>query len=143
MLCTCCAHVVHVVGPPALASVLYKYCLLCLVLCLTTCIYMYMYMYMMWGELASHKRTLTHHPSSQGCGHPGVPCHICLFVWAMVGWVTLPFFSFCFLQPSVPCTCVSMYIHVHVYCDILNSIIIVIHDTQYKAWIMHVVVYIL
>ena len=26
-------------------------------------------------------------------GHPGVPCYIYLFVWAMVGWVTLPFFS--------------------------------------------------
>ena len=25
-------------------------------------------------------------------------CYICLFVWAMVGWVTLPFFSFCFLK---------------------------------------------
>ena len=47
-------------------------------------------------------------------GHPGVPCYICLFVWAMVGWVTLPFFSFYFLIKLVcyahvfPC----MYIHV-------------------------------
>ena len=30
-------------------------------------------------------------------GHPGVPSYICLFVWAMVGWVTSPFFSFLFL----------------------------------------------
>ena len=36
-----------------------------------------------------------------------------LFVWAMVGWVTLPFFSFSFLKASVlctmSCTCISMY----------------------------------
>ena len=25
---------------------------------------------------------------------------LCLFVWAMVGWVTSPFFSFCFLKAS-------------------------------------------
>ena len=31
-------------------------------------------------------------------GHPGVPSYICLFVWAMVGWVTLPFCSFLFLS---------------------------------------------
>ena len=36
----------------------------------------------------------------------------CLFVWAMVGWVTSPFFSFYFLKASVirTCTCISMYI---------------------------------
>ena len=30
-----------------------------------------------------------------------------MFVWAMVGWVTLPF---CFLKASVLCTCISVYI---------------------------------
>ena len=29
--------------------------------------------------------------------HVHVPSYICLFVWAMVGWGTLPFFSFLFL----------------------------------------------
>ena len=46
-------------------------------------------------------------------GHPGVPSYICLFVWAMVGWVTLPLFSFCFLKTGVLCTCISMHAHVH------------------------------
>ena len=38
-----------------------------------------------------------------------------LFVWAMVGWVTSPFFSFLFLKArlSVLCTCISMYIHLY------------------------------
>ena len=35
-----------------------------------------------------------------------------LFVWAVVGWVTLPFFYFCFLKASVLCTCISMYVYV-------------------------------
>ena len=49
-------------------------------------------------------------------GHPGVPCYTCLFVWAMVGWITLPFFSFCFLKASVLCICIiHMYFHVCVY----------------------------
>ena len=64
-----------------------------------------------WGELASHKRSLTHPPSSQGWASR---CHllhtfVCL---GMVGWVTLPFFSFCFLNASVLCTCISMYIYI-------------------------------
>ena len=46
--------------------------------------------------------------------HPGVPSYICLFVWAMVGWVTLPFFSF-FLKAGVPCTCISMHACTCVY----------------------------
>ena len=54
------------------------------------------------GELAIHKRYLTHHPR----------WHPYMFVWAMVGWITLPFFSFCFLKASVLYTCISMYIRV-------------------------------
>ena len=37
-----------------------------------------------WGELASHKKSLTHQPSSQGWA--------CLFVWVMVGGVTVLIF---------------------------------------------------
>ena len=39
---------------------------------MSVCLYMYMYEYVSWelldasGELASHKRSLTHRPSSQG-----------------------------------------------------------------------------
>ena len=38
-----------------------------------------------WGELASHKRSLTHRPSSQA-GHPGVPSYY-MFVCLGYGWV--------------------------------------------------------
>ena len=47
--------------------------------------------------------------------HPAVPCHImfCIIgffvVWAVVGWVALSFFSFCFLRASVLRTCISIY----------------------------------
>ena len=37
-----------------------------------------------------------------------------LFVWAMVRWVTSPFFSFHFLKASMLCTCMYMYIYFHV-----------------------------
>ena len=51
----------------------------------------------MWGELASHKRSLTHAPSQfSKLGIQVSLAIICLFVWAMVGWVALPFFSFLF-----------------------------------------------
>ena len=51
----------------------------------------------------------TNHTCIYKAGHPGVPCYnICSFVWAMVGWVTSPFFSFRFLKASVLCTCISM-----------------------------------
>ena len=55
-------------------------------------------------------------------GHPGVPSYICLFVWAMVGWVTSPFFSFVFLLVCYAhvflCICISMYMYV------LNSVVL-------------------
>ena len=69
------------------------------------CIYMYMYMYIVcvswgyldvWGELASHKRSLTHHPSSQGWASrcPVLQCYLG-YGWVgywlgglLVGWVT-------------------------------------------------------
>ena len=35
----------------------------------------------------------------------------------MVGWVTLPFFSFCFLKASVLCTCISMCMY-NICCSI-------------------------
>ena len=36
-----------------------------------------------------------------------------LFVWDIVGWVTLLFLFFCLLKSSMLCcTCISMYIHV-------------------------------
>ena len=38
-----------------------------------------------------------------------------LFVWAMVGQVTLPFCSFCFLKASVLCTCMYMYMYNYTY----------------------------
>ena len=65
------------------------------------------------GELASHKRSLTHHPSSQGWA-PGVHCYmyIPLFVRAKAGWVTSPFFFSCYIKASVLCTCIFMYIHI-------------------------------
>ena len=61
-------------------------------------------------RLASHKRSLTHHPSSQGWASR-CPLLYFLFVWAMVGWVTLPFFSFCFLKASVLCICILTYMY--------------------------------
>ena len=66
----------------------------------------------MWGELASQKRSLTHHPSSQGWASRCPVLYTCLFVWAMVGWVTSPFCSFLFHKASVLCTCISMYFHI-------------------------------
>ena len=33
----------------------------------------------------------------------------------MVGWVTIPFFSFCFLKANVLCTCSSMYIYMYMH----------------------------
>ena len=38
----------------------------------------------MWGELASHKISLTHNPSSQGWASK---CHIIMFVCLGYGWV--------------------------------------------------------
>ena len=65
------------------------------------------------GELASHKRS--HYPSSQGWAFRSpLLYNICLFVWSMVGWVTLPLFSsviiklVCYMYIHV-CTCVSMH----------------------------------
>ena len=46
-----------------------------------------------WGELASHNPP----PQFSRLGIQVSLAIICLFVWAMVGWVTLPFFSFLFL----------------------------------------------
>ena len=69
---------------------------------------LYMNTYMMIGQLQK-----IFNPPPQ-FSRLGVPCYIRLFVWAVVGWVTLPFFSLCFLNASVLCTCVSMDIHVHV-----------------------------
>ena len=60
------------------------------------------------GELASHKRSLTHHR----LGIQVSIAIICLFVWAMVGWVTLPFFSYFFKLVCYAQSCISMYIHV-------------------------------
>ena len=58
----------------------------------------------MWGELASHKKSLTHCPSSQGWASR---CPLLyMFVWVMVGWVL----SYCFSYTSVLSTCISMYI---------------------------------
>ena len=44
---------------------------------------------------------LAHRPKA------GYPSYICLFVWAMVGWVTSPFFL---ISASVLYTCIFMYL---------------------------------
>ena len=49
-----------------------------------------------------------------------------LFVWVMVGWVTSPFFSFCFLKASVLCTCtilscISMYTYYSIDVCVYNT----------------------
>ena len=64
------------------------------------------------GELASHKRSLTHRPSSQGWA-PCVLLFCCLFVCFM-GWGFLGFLSppFC-LFASVLYTYNSMYIYLY------------------------------
>ena len=92
-------------------------------LCLSVCMYVCVSWGHLdvWGELASHKRSLTHRPNSQGWASRCL-LHIRLFVWAMVGWVTLPFFSFYFLKSSMLCTCIiSMYMLIHIHVDGRNA----------------------
>ena len=59
---------------------------------------------------ATCARSLTHCPISQGWASR---FSFVMFVWAMVGWVTLPFSSFYFLKASVLCTCISMYMYLY------------------------------
>ena len=55
----------------------------------------------MWGELASHKKSLTHHPSSQGWAS------LAIYVCLPGSWLGgLPFL---FSYASVLSTCISMY----------------------------------
>ena len=61
-----------------------------------------------WGELASHKRSLTHRPSSQGWASRCPLLYTFLCLGHGLGW--LPFFSFLFSYASVLNTCISMYI---------------------------------
>ena len=42
-------------------------------------------------------------------GYPGVPCYIHLFLWALVGWVTIPFLVFLKLVCYAHVHCISMY----------------------------------
>ena len=40
----------------------------------------------MWGELASRKKSLTHHPQVLKAGHPGVSLlFVCVFICLVVG----------------------------------------------------------
>ena len=81
------------------------------------CVYRYMYLYMYihvhvhvqciymytcflnsaamfmceWGELVNHKRSLTHHLSSQGWA-PGCPIRLCLYCLCVVCWFWVSFF---------------------------------------------------
>ena len=69
------------------------------------------------------KSTCTFNPPSQfsRLGIQASLAIICLFVWAMGGWVALPFFSFLFFFKLVcyahvfPCTCTCTCTYVHVY----------------------------
>ena len=57
-----------------------------------------------WGELASHRRSLTHHPSCQGWASRCLVLYIPSFVWVMVGYFTFLFLFFFFFF-----FCISMY----------------------------------
>ena len=50
------------------------------------------------------------------------PSYICLFVWAMVGWVTSAFFSFYFPKASVLCTCTVFPCTTCTTCESYHSI---------------------
>ena len=63
----------------------------------------------MWGELASHKRSLTHHPSFSRLGIQVSLAIICLFVWAMVGWVTSYFLKLVCYAHVFPCTLLQSF----------------------------------
>ena len=81
-------------------------------LSMSVCLYMYAYVSWglldVWGELASHKRCLTHCPSSQGWASR---CPLLYMFVCLLGG--LPFFSFLFSYASVLNTCISMYIYTY------------------------------
>jgi len=63
-----------------------------------------------WGELASHKRSLTHHPSSQGWAST------CLVLSVFVGMVLMSvhvygFMGFTFLLPLFSWCTIHMWFH--------------------------------
>ena len=63
-----------------------------------------------WGELVNHKRSLTHHRSSQGWT-PRCPSHLCLRVYTVQVWCTGSGFSF---FPSSTTNLASM-LHMYMY----------------------------
>ena len=57
---------------------------------------------LLWGGGEAGTRTLVHNKDKF------LTLTYSTCTWAMVGWITSPFFSFYFLKASVLCTCISM-----------------------------------
>ena len=75
-----------------------------------------------WGELASHKRSLTHCPSSQGWASrcPLLYTFLCLGH----GWVGyLSFLSYFHTLASVLNTCISMYVNSLTSCTCIHVLV--------------------
>ena len=65
--------------------------------------YMYICIYMYTCICAEHKYKVHVHVQVS-------LAIICLFVWAMVGWVALPFFKLVCYAHVLPCTCAGLHL---------------------------------
>ena len=104
-----------------------------------TCVYHILYMYNVHVELASHKRSSTHRPSSQGwasrclvlcCWLVSGCLLVCFVVARLFVWVGgLGVFSFLFSLPSsyIVCYALVQYVHVPVHIIILSVYMYSVH----------------